>query len=134
MLCIKLSCWLICFSTSPFLTLPFPWRAHLGCYVSTETKDLKPDMSLHAQEGRPVKTRRSSRDPSFVVLFPSGSKVTELTLSCTRQPPPPPHQPSPPLPHSSDRLQMQNAQSNLIVTINKTLYTSPISSSISVSP
>lgn len=75
-------CRLICFSTPPpsFLTLLFPWRSHLGCSVSTETRDLKPDMSRVHHEDRQVKRRRSSRDPSFVILFSSGSKVTEYTI------------------------------------------------------
>lgn len=74
---------------------------------------------------------RASKDTSIpaVILhssfyFPLGQR---LQSSRTHIHPPPIN---PPLPHSSDRSQTQGSQSNLIITTNKTLYTSPISSSI----
>lgn len=62
------------------------------------------------------KTRRA--DPAVIphssFYFPLGQRLQSSHY----------HIHTPPPPHSSDRLQTQNAQSNL----NKTLYTSPISS------
>lgn len=79
-----------------------------------------------------MKMSRSSRDPSFILLV-SGSEVTELTLAYTWPHPthPPTHtytHTNPPLPHSSDRMQTQMAQSNLIFMINKTFLLITLSS------
>lgn len=131
MLCIKLPCRLICFSASHFLTPPFPWRSHLGCSVSTETQELKPVMSLCARG----QTSKDTSIPAVILhssfYFPLGQR---LQSSYPHIHPPTPHPINPPLPHSSDRSQTPVAQSNLIITTNKTLYTSPISSSIWVAP
>lgn len=81
------------------------------------------------QTSKDASNRPRSLIRLFISLWVKGYRAHTIMYKT-----PPPTSTLPPLPHSSDRLQTQNAQSNLIVTINKTLYTSPIASSISVSP
>lgn len=92
------------FPGNPILAVLLPWELRSPsqvCVVSTW-------MTL---------SKDACRDPSFITLFFSGSKVTELTyMTANTSPIPPPH------PHSSDRLQTQMARSNLIFMINETSF------------
>lgn len=97
------------FPGNPILAVLLPWELKSPsqvCVVSTW-------MML---------SKEACRDPSFITLFFSGSKVTELTLAYTWLPIPPASHLPPSHLHSSDRFQTQMARSNLIHMINETLF------------
>lgn len=116
-MCIKLLPWLICSSSlghdAPLFTLfRYPGNSLLSFTVTMETEVLEPGMCHHYDDCG-TQTWQPSHDPSFIILFFSGSNVTELTLAYT--------DPTPlPLPDSSDWLQMD--QSIIMFMINKTYF------------
>lgn len=95
------------FPGNPILAVLLPW-------------ELKSQSQVCVVSSWMTLSKEACRDPSFITLFFSGSKVTELTLSYTWLPIPP--QILPPHLHSSDRLQTQMARSNLTFMINETLF------------